>query len=168
MARSSALVSIAFLMACGGGGPEPKPDVPLTEVSCALGALDENDQYQLFSEQSNAELILGFQGFLFLSTHISSAEMSECTAITSIEMVGVEPSGGSQPELPFAGELSGELLFFLPTSNIASYVDQPATLAVRLEDDIHFCVATAEVTLVDLDACIHADDGDICPGDTGQ
>ncbi len=168
MARSSTMLGLLMFVGCGGGGPGPGPEKELVEATCTLGALDAEGAYDLFDDADTAELILGFQGFLFLSTRISSTEMDECTAITSIEMAGVEPTGGSQPALAFSSGVSGELLFFLPTSNIASYIDQPATLAVRLEDDTHFCIATANVVLVDEDPCIHADDSDICGGTGGS
>lgn len=166
MARFSSLCLALALAGCPG---PVDPNRELTEVSCTLGTVDDAGAFHLLEAGADLELILGFQGFLLLITHLGSEDMdSNATATTSLEMEGHEPSGGSQPALSFSNGVSSELLFFLPSSNVAAYVGNSAALAVRLEDQDHFCIATATVTLVDEDECIHVDGPDVCPGDTGD
>ena len=166
----SKLLLLSGLTACGGGPTENTETtaVELTEFSCELGFRTEKGEYTSFSEHSQSELVLGFQGFLFLQVYIKTDQSPDtCNAITSIDING-NASGSTQPNVNFdTSSISDEVLFFLPTANINEYIDTNSEIAVRLENATHFCTATSSVKLVDDDPCIHTDEEPICP-DTGD
>ena len=153
--------SLLLLLAC----PPPEPDdTGPVEGDCELGQLDSSNAFVPLDGQ-DLELVLGFQGFLFVRTAmLRQGEGPEQTqAIWSLALEGEEPMGGTQLAT-FEGELTEEILLFLPDASIGLYEGRHAELAVRLEREGWTCLATGAGTLVDEDDCIHTQSGDC---DTG-
>lgn len=165
-----AILLAMSLAACGGtaDGQGPVDSAP-GEFACELGEIDEDGVFISFDEDDRAELVLGFQGFLFLQTHVTSDQLTAsdtAMATTSIYLDSGETGGGTQADVGVSAEaMTEEILMFLPTANIALYNGQEAELAVRLEVGDRFCVTTSKVILADDDPCIHTDDEPICPDD---
>jgi hypothetical protein len=160
---------LLLLMACP---PVPQdsdaPPLELEEVDCELGQL-QDEAFVPLQDGDEAELWLGFQGFLFLLVRARSEEAPvHPTALFSLTLDGEESSSGSQPDLDFEGTLSDEILVFLPSANVSAYEGRAASLAVRLQGPERTCLDTVEVQLVDLDPCIHTDAEPICPEDSGR
>ncbi len=146
---------------------DPQP-VELEEVDCELGQL-QDEAFTPLQDGDEAELWLGFQGFLFLLVRASSDQPpAHPTALFSLSLEGEDPSSGSQPDLDFDGSLSDEILVFLPSANVSAYEGRSGSLAVRLQGAERTCLDTVEVRLVDLDPCIHTDTEPICPEDSGR
>jgi len=172
MRRFDWLIPLLALVACGSGPADTDPtEIDKEEFACELGALNAEGGFAPYGEADDAEMVLGFQGFLFLRARVEAERApSWCRALTSLEVPGEAPNGSARPEVSFeageGGHLSDQIPIFLPTANISAYVGQTATLAARLEGPTEFCVAVATVTLRDDDACVHAGGEDDC-GDTG-
>lgn len=169
--RSCDLLPLAMLLAgCPETDDTGDTHDEVESYACVVGALDADGAFVPYATSGQAELVLGFQGFLFLEARILADDAPALVRVTASLAVGDDtPSGVTQPDVPFeataAGDLSGEVLLFLPNAEVASFVGQPAAISLRAEDDERSCVTTADVTLVDLDPCIHTDDEPICPGD---
>lgn len=160
---------LALLLGCPAPGPDSDTQpVDLEEVDCELGQL-RDEAFVPLQDGDEAELWLGFQGFLFLLVRASSEEPpAHPTALFSLTLDGEDPASGSQPDLDFDGTLSDEVLVFLPSANVSAYEGRSASLAVRLQGPERTCLDTVEVLLVDEDPCIHTDDEPICPEDSGR
>ncbi len=166
--RSGELTLLVALLA--GCPPVDDTDTGIEKApfDCTLGALDADGVFVAYEESGEAELVLGFQGFLFLDARIAAVDApAVVTVVASVDVGDGEPSGVTQPEVPFHatadGALSGEVLLFLPSGDVAAYTDRAATITARVEDASQRCVTQVEVTLVDRDPCIHTDDAPICP-----
>lgn len=147
-------------------------DTGMAPFECTLGSLDADDAFRPYAATGTAELVLGFQGFLFVQARVLARDGPPVVeAVASITVEGEEPAGSTQPGVHLepvdGGQLSDGILVFLPSSSVSAWEDRPATLAVRLQGEGQACVATADVVLVDEDPCIHTDDEPICP-DTGD
>ena len=156
---------LSLLSACEPISTDPPPPTEKAPFDCELGILDGDLEFVSLNDQDKAELILGFQGFLFLEFFLQSDyEPDTCNVVLSIDIEGETPAGGSQPGVEFDGTgLSDPVLVFLPTANISLYTGKTAVLAFRVEDATHSCTVTKNVLLVDDDPTIHS--GEL--GDTG-
>ncbi|MCP4918776.1 MAG: hypothetical protein GY913_17875 [Proteobacteria bacterium] len=152
---------LLWLLACPGGGPE---DSAVTEGDCTLGQIDSSNAFVPL-DGGQLELVLGFQGFLFVRTamRLDGEGPTRTVSTWSLTVDGDEPIGGTQAAF-FEGDMSDEILLFLPDSSIGLYEGRSAEIAVRLDGDGWTCVATGSGTLVDEDACIHTGEDDC---DTG-
>lgn len=175
--RSSSL-GVVFCLGVGAcGGPvddEPPPPAPKTEVPCKIGLTDDVGTFSPMGEGAKAELVLGFQGFLFVEVHVQTGDVESGRADVraSVSVDGEDPFGTNQRGVAVEARadgtgLSDAVLLFLDSSNIAEYKDRHADLRLRMDGDIWTCTATASATFVDDDPCIHTDAEAICPGDGG-
>jgi hypothetical protein len=143
---------IALLGAC------PPPPDPEAEFACALGAPDLAGETALLQPGDPVELVLGFQGFLFLTLRVEADGPDGHYAVAA----RVHPNGLDPVDLSLSGALidgdSSDLVVFLEAAQLETLTDRPAALAVRLEGEAGWCLATAEVLLVDDDPTLH-DDG---------
>lgn len=156
--RASVLVLAALLLGCP---PAPDPE----EFACTFGFSD-GDGFVELGDDPRGELVLGFQGFLFVTARLKTSEAvtGEFEVLTSVEPEGGETFGGVQPRVTWSDDgVSDEVLLFFDDGNVAAFVGRSATLALRARNDELFCVASAEVVLVDDDPCIHTDAEPICP-----
>ena len=154
---------LSSLLVLGCGEPEDTGDSP-TEEDCALGQLDEDDLFQPLDGEA-LELVLGFQGFLFVRTAVQVDREELVQASWSITLDQDTPIGGSQPAQLRSG-LSEEILLFLPDGSVGLYEGRQASVAVRLEGRDWTCLGQGEGVLVDEDECIHTGDAPLC--DTGS
>ncbi len=132
---------------------EPPPPEPV-EIECRLGLVTP-DGWSALEDGDTAELVLGFQGFVFVPVVLSAPDapgrMSTKSSFTEDDG---ETIVGEQPLVLFDGDgedrLSEEVLFFLTSGTIASWDGTPGRFATRAEGDGAWCVAAVEVTLEDL------------------
>ncbi len=140
------------------------------EFQCELGVLDENGDFIPASTQTPAELDLGFQGFLFVTTHVrATGEVPDTVKVTiSTTIEGESPTGDTVPQLDMSAEsegkvLSDELLVFFNSSTPAELEHLGLDLSLRLESATHVCWVQGQLLMVDDDPCIHTGDEPICP-----
>jgi hypothetical protein len=176
MRSFSALMGVCLVSGMGcapedEGGKKGGGDGPQTlEYGCDLGLLTEEGDFRALEPNETVELVLGFQGFLFVEVAVrAEASPGECITTSSLTVPDNDPVGSVQQEVPFGGSDSGwvseELVLFLPSNTVSDYVGAPADLAVRLDDGAAYCIAALTVELVDDDPCIHTGDEPICPDD---
>jgi hypothetical protein len=151
------LLSSLWLLSCG----EPD-DTGLDEVDCTLGQLDLDETFHPLNGE-DLELVLGFQGFLFVRTAMKVDREELAEASWSITLDG-EPIGGAQPAA-LSGGMSEEILLFLPDGSVGLYEGREASIAVRLTGRDWTCLGQGTGVLVDEDDCIHTGEEPIC--DTG-
>jgi hypothetical protein len=164
--------ALALLSACGGGPPS-EPDGGVTtaveEFACQIGLADSAGEFVPLSERDDAELVLGFQGFLLVEVRIlaGSGAPERPSARFTIEVDGMAPIGAAQGEVAFEargeGALSEPILVFLNDMTVGTVVGHEAEIVVKLEGEGRRCVATGTVTLVDEDPCIMTSDAPLCP-----
>ena len=151
---------LLFSLLFGCEEPAVAPESPAGTFPCELGVLDPGGAFDPVSDGGKAELILGFQGFLFLEFYIRSEAAPESVALTtSLEIEGEDqPAGGTQLG-DFNNDLC-EILVFLPTANIDLYTGRQAAVAVRAASEAATCTVSTTLLLVDDDPTIHTGDGD--------
>ena len=156
---------LALLLLLAGCPTATDPE----EFACELGFSDAGGGFLELGDEPRAELVLGFQGFLFVTARLRAPVpvAGEFEVLTSVEPQGGAVFGGVQGRVLWAprdaGAVSDEVLVFFDDGNVAAFVERPATLALRARNDERFCVASAAVVLVDDDPCIHTDAEPICP-----
>ena len=172
---------VTMLLLCSGCTPAKKQTTesttkPNSAFICEIG-FSKDDEYITATDASPAELILGFQGFLFVEVRIRAEESSPSPVLVrmSMEVDGSEPFDGSQPDVDLetqddGSRVSEEINVFLPSNDTGLYKGKTAQIVMRLEDDASDMSCTTEqlVTLVDDDPCIHTGGEPICPDDTGE
>ncbi len=143
---------------------------------CEIGFGKDGD-YITAVDADPAELILGFQGFLFVELRVQAEETSPSPVLVrmSMEVDGSEPFDGSQPDVDLetqddGSRVSEEINLFLPSNDTGLYKGKTAQVVMRLEDETSGKSCTTEriITLVNDDPCIHTGDEPICPDDTGE
>ncbi len=153
--------SLALVLVLAGCPPvDPGPGEPF---ACTLGLVDEAG-FRPMQAGEPLELVLGFQGFLFVEAWIEAEAGAPRVHQGAVELVpdGHEPSSTTLRVELDDDDLSGPLTIFLEASDLEALTDLPASLAVRLQGDGAWCLATAQVLLVDDDACIHTTETDEC------
>ena len=175
MRSSDSIVCLAALLIVAGcPGPEPEPNPPppnKTEVACTIGLPDDSGTFAPMRHHEDAELVLGFQGFLFFEIHVraSSVATGRADVSASATVDGEDPNGTNQRDVLVeqSGDtaVSEKVLIFLDSSNIAEFEHRNCDLRLRMDGDTWTCTATAAVKFIDEDPCIHTDADPICPGD---
>lgn len=127
------------------GAQEPFP--------CTLGQ-GADGAFDAFAPGDPAELVLGFQGFLYVELVASAADPPPIVdAAMYVEVDGADPIDGAQPAVAFvaadAGALSEPMRLFFTSGSIGTWTGRSAHVAVRLEDGTRACVASADVVLAD-------------------
>ena len=159
---------MSLLLACVPSEPAdtgPADEEPRS-FDCALGVSEGGGFTPI--DGGELELWLGFQGFLLVTLTVAGDGPPATADATMALTFDDEVVSGQQPSVAFddAG-LTEPLLLFLTSNYITYYVGKSASLAVRLEGGDATCTATASVTLVDDDPCLHTGGEPICPEDTG-
>jgi len=148
----------------GDGGPGDR-----VEVACDLGTTVPEGTFQPLEDAERVELVLGFQGFLFVvvSAQAEWPAGAPVEVSTSLTLEGGEPFGGTQrASMRAAGSevsVTEDINVFFASSNIAEYRDRDAVVGLRLTGATWYCVTTASVRLVDDDPCIHTGETPVCP-----
>jgi hypothetical protein len=164
---------IGTLCACGNDPTDPI-DPAKTEFACELGTPDADGAFVPLGPGAQAELVLGFQGFLIITLLVrAQAPAPDLVDITmSVTLEGADPFGNSQLGTAIRssadGLLTDQIVIFLESSSVSFYQDRTADLALRLEDATRTCTVTGTVLLVDSDRCIHTDEHIVCPEDDAQ
>lgn len=172
---SLAIASLATLLAvlapgCDPDGTDDDTGGEVVEGTCTLGLTDAEGAFVPLGEGADRlELILGFQGFIWIEVNLRvEPECPELVdASTGITMDGHGSIGGAQPLVTLdptgSGDyLSEDILMFLNGGSMSEYVGRAADLAVALEGDGWRCVASAAGILVDDDPCIHTGEDTDC------
>ena len=166
----------SWLLACTAPedtAVEQDTAVELESYACELGVPDADRNFTPLTEDTPLELVLGFQGFLFVElmvrTEVTPPEHSE--ALMSLAADGRDPTGVSQPVTGFttdAGTSTTEpLLLFLPDSDVGGWTGRYADVAVKIVDAERECLVLGAGYLVDEDPCLHTGGEPICYEDTG-
>jgi hypothetical protein len=166
--------SLALLLGgCGAADPSAaEPDAaPATPIACELGQLTDG-AFTPLGPDTRAELVLGFQGFLFfeLAVRTAAPAPSAMDAAISLALDDRDPVGASQLDVPLTATADGHAVtdtvqVFLSSGDVGAYVGHTARIALRLDGGGRTCAAEGTVRLVDDDPCIHTGDRPICPGD---
>jgi hypothetical protein len=176
--KGPGLLGLLFL-ACGRGNPDTGIDTngPEREFACEIGFPDEDGTYVVAPDYGDAELVLGFQGFLFVRLLVRAEENSPSLVEVrmSMEVDGEPPFDSSQPGVEFkeqgdSTQVSEEILLFLPSNNVSQFKGKTARIVMRLDAAVNASRCTTEryVMLADEDPCIHTGSEPLCPGDTGE
>lgn len=153
MPRVLSALSLALLAGCP---PEIEdPPVGKAEFDCGIGNHAGQDWAPLDGE--NAEMTLGFQGFLFVPFRLQATDApAVLDAQMSLKPRGQDAIAGEQPQVLFTCEgsicLTPDVMFFLEGSSLDPYLGETADITVRIEDAAVYCITSAHVTLVN-DEC---------------
>ncbi len=162
-----ALAAASLLTACPG-------PIDRDPFDCTIGLWTEDEPFVPLAADGTtaAEMVFGFQGFLWVDTAIQADEDGPDLAdvALSIDIDGFAPFGTSVPGVEFAahgdGFRSGPVQVRLDNDEGASrYEGLAAEVAMRVRGEREEGVCTAAFTLVDEDPCIHTDDEPDCPDD---
>lgn len=154
MRASCRLAGLVFAAGC----PSHAIDPPAGKdpFACAIGVHDGQPWAPM--DGGDAEMTLGFQGFMFIPFRLAAADPPEAPADLQMRL-DVDPNGitdGDQPQVTFeCGPdrcITGDLMLFLDSGDLGSFVDRAATLTILAQTDDRYCLASAAVTLVD-DEC---------------
>ena len=168
------LVAAACLLTLFAACDPAPDDDDLLPFECELGLLTPDEQWVDVepSGASEAELIFGFQGFLWIDAAIRGdddcPEVADVAARVSID--GFDPFGRSVPDVRFSDSGEGLQSETVPvrldnSEGPSLYAGHAAELVVRVTGATHEATCQATVLLVDDDPCIDADGEPICPGD---
>ncbi len=163
--------SLLLLLACGAPTDDTGTLSPDPTFDCEPGLLGVDDAFEPLAGLSDAELVLGFQGFLFVRFALArdAAGPEPLTVTLALEAEGSDPFSSVQPEVTWFDSGDGwrtdELLLFLPDANTAAWTDVEAAVALKAEHSDGHCTVTGQVRFVDDDPCIHTGEEPICPGD---
>ncbi len=164
------LVSMMCLLVLGCGPNDDDGEVERVEFACTLGvAGPDGTGFLPLDGVAEAEITLGFQGFLWFSVRLASDDeplLEDNRVLYGAEIPGVDPFGAARPNLPPASDpIHSEDLQVFVHGEPSEYVGLNAVVTVRYEDATRFCLATGTVTLVDDDPCLHTGEEPICPDD---
>ena len=160
----------ALMLIAGCGGPQGD----LLPFECSIGLWTEDVPYvELAPDGSTpAEMVFGFQGFLWVDAAIQGDEDGPSVAdvAVSVTIDGFSPSGTSVPSVMFDGHgegfLAGPVQMRLDNNEGASlYEGLGADVSMRVRGETHEGVCSAALTLVDEDDCIHTDGEPDCSDD---
>jgi hypothetical protein len=166
--RSSEAILILGAVLAGCPTAADDDDTPF---DCAVGLWQEDGGW-VDADGADAELIFGFQGFLWISTRLrADAEGPEVANVRfSAAIEGEPPFGGSQPNVALSpgngARYSDEIQVRLDNDEGPDpFVGRSMQLDVRATSGARECTASATLTLRDDDPCIHTDDEPICDDD---
>jgi hypothetical protein len=168
--RSSDGLVLLLALSTLAGCPSTVEDV--TPFDCTLGIWHDDGTWE-DADGADAELIFGFQGFLWISTQLATDDEAPDVANVrfSADLDGEDPFGGSQPNVALTASngdrTSDEVQIFLSNDvGPAPFVGVVLDLAVRAISGGRECTTTAAITLKDEDDCIHTDDEEpVCDDD---
>ena len=164
--RAGAAVTAAWLVVLLVGCGADEPPVPF---DCELVLPDGSKP----APDGAAELILGFQGLLFVEVRLTAlpGAFPDQGLVTYTVKAGEAPQIGAAQHGVFTDWVEAErvhtnlIRVFLSGSSVKDYDDRDATITVRLEGDGRFCDAETTWRLRDDDKCLHTGEKPICPDD---
>jgi hypothetical protein len=170
--RTVSVVSlVAPVTGCPAGDGDGDGDGDPEQFECELGIIDESGDFIPASEQTRAELDLGFQGLLFVEVAVRATGdvPGLVDALVSVTVEDEDPEGSVTNGVPMndQGEayVSDPVLLFFNSSIPAELQDRVAEIVIKLEDPARECTTDGLLLLVDDDPCIHTGDEPICPDD---
>ncbi len=166
--RRLPLAALAVLV----GACEPGPDAPKLPFDCVL-LLQTPTGPMPITPLDPAEIVLGWQGFLWVDVraHGQTDTPATARALVQITAEGEGPSQNVWNNLPFLPQPDGAFLSRVMdvrldnTRDASFYAGKVATIAARFTGETHQCVAEAEVTLRDDSTCFDNGQEIECPGD---
>lgn len=173
---ASCCVLLSLLGGCDSGAGSSEPEVPKTAFACELGLVGADGKtFTPITPGIRAELILGFQGFLFVEFVVRADEKllpPSTSASFKVVIDGALPTGATQPKVTVERveqqqAVTVPILLFLDGGDPSEFAGKEAEVTVRLEGPTTFCLVESKLLLVDDDPCVHTGDKPICPGDPG-
>lgn len=157
--RMACFATLFLFAACGPpGAPDAKSCGNTIEVAWGTG---ESGTFTPFAENQDAELVLGFQGFLFIAStlRVEGSETQSAGVVFTISVDGEDTftSNSGQTALETGGDgyfYSEEVRAFFNELPLATLVGKAATIQVGVTIDDCVATTSATVHLVDNDACI--------------
>ncbi len=163
----------AALAGCGGpdgGGDDGAADAAVARtMRCELGR-ERGGAFVPLGEDDRAELVLGFQGFLFFEVNVRTSlpAPTKADALFSVTLDDRAPFGATQIDTWITSGAEGHamsdaVIIFLDGSGVGAYTGKTAEVAIRLDGEGATCTASGRVRLVDEDPCVHTGDTPDCP-----
>jgi hypothetical protein len=153
------------------------PEEGVVDMECFMGYPNlVSASYDEFQTGDDAEIVLGFQGFVFtrLMLRIPSefGKIPKVDVDLFIKVEGKEEFGGTQLGVDFTSmeesedSLSEEMYLYLSPAIVAQFKDRDAVISLDVRGERHFCSVSQNLRLVDSDPCIHTGGiSFICPED---
>lgn len=169
--RTSALCLVAA--GCGAAGsPSDDARADACPMSVEAGHQD-GDGFVPYRRGDDAEVVQGFQGFLFLDlalrVHGTTADRAEVAA--SIEIEGASTSWLRQTvalvEGPGDHRYAHEVQVFFNTSSLLELLDRPAHATLSVEAEGCLGVQELDLVLVNHESCVSQPDGGLLCADGG-
>jgi len=165
-----AALLLALTVSCAPGTTDPPEE--LMPIDCELGLWTEDVPFTSISAdgETAAELIFGFQGFLWVDVSLRCPVPGPSVGAVNLALTTETDRvfGSSLPRVEFdeidGARVSEEMMVRLDNSAGPSALEGlHADITVRVEGDGYGGTAGAAVQLVDDDKCIDTDEEPICP-----
>lgn len=156
-------LAVALLTGCPGGGGAP--DATPCDVDIEWGHVNDTGDFIAYSDDDEAEIVLGFQGFRYIDSVIEliDASAGEVTAQFQIDVEGHATYAQPGRLLPTTtsprGVFVDELLVFFNDIPMPELIGRSCTIIARATADGCVGTYTARVTLVDNENCTEGPDG---------
>ncbi len=168
-------VALMLVAGCGSSAAGP-PDAAADGAPCGLGVAigsKDGDAFAAYDDGDSAEIVLGFQGFLFLllSLRVEGTDADTAEVSARAEVEGLSPSWTrSTKPLHADGDAryANDVQIFFNTSSLAELLGKETLLSASVQID--GCAATEErrVVLVDAQGCVAQPDGGLACVDAGS
>jgi hypothetical protein len=173
VAVASVALCVLALALCGAScAPPPPPPEELTPIDCELGLWTEDVPFAAIADdgETPAEMIFGFQGFLWVDVALRCPTPGPATGAVALA-VTTEDDRTFSASLPRVEldevdgvRLSEPIQVRLDNGEGPSALEGlHAEVSLRLEGDGYEATAIAGMLLVDEDDCIDTDEEPICP-----
>jgi hypothetical protein len=161
------IAAVSFAVALLSGCPEGSgaPDATPCDVDIEWGYVTDTGDFIAYSDDDDAEIVLGFQGFRYINSvvEIIDTTATQATAQFQIDVDGHatygQPGGPLTTTTSPRGVYVNDLLVFFNDIPMPELVGRTCTIIARATAD--GCVGTysARVTLVDDENCTEGPDG---------
>jgi hypothetical protein len=163
---------VVLLLGCTSAPDEPRnTDADGTESApqCVLGTIDDSNVFTPLQPGTDAELVVGFQGFMLVIVRVQ-ATSGALPDLPRVRMV-VERDGGdasvstlirtSTEKDTNGDDMTQSLEMWLYPPAPGDFVGRQGSLAVELIGRARKCDAKVAVRFVDEELCKHSEDGSI-------
>lgn len=140
---------------------------PAATRICAIGNL-VSDEFQPWPDHSHAELVVGYQGYLFVHVRVAdgAGEMLKPNVRMTAECDGLEPSVTTRWRADMSptsdgGTVSELIELWLYPALRDAFIGKSGRLTVELAERGVLCLAEVKVKYVDDELCMHYEDGSI-------
>jgi hypothetical protein len=126
-----------------------------------------------YADGDSAEIVLGFQGFLFLdlTLRVGGIEATEARVTAQADIEGLATSWINQTmplaEGPGPERYAEELLLFFNTSSLADLLGRRGTFTFGIDEGGCRASERLDLVLVDLESCVAQPDGGLLCNDGG-